>query len=213
MISIIHPSRSRPQQAYKTARKWLDNIGADCEYILSIDKDDPQLSEYYKRFHVPEMFRNEGIIYENNNRSAIDAINNAAKVATGNILIVISDDFDCPPLWGKQLLDLTQGKEDWILKTYDGIQPRLITLPIMDRKYFNRFGYIYFPEYKHTFADKELTEVGHILGRVLQANMQFLHKHYSVTDGIRDEVSVRADATVEQGKKLYHERRAINFGL
>lgn len=206
MISIIHPSRSRPQQAYITARKWLDNAGCDCEYILSLDLGDPKYDEYERLFSVAQ-------IKTNRNRSAIDAINKAAKVATGNMLLVLSDDFDCPPLWGKQILDLTQGKEDWILKTYDGIQPRLITLPVMDRKYYERFGYIYFPEYRHMYADKELTEVAHITGRVIESNMQFLHKHYSVTDGIRDEVSICADATVEQGKKLYYERRAINFGL
>jgi hypothetical protein len=204
LISILHPSRSRPEKSYKTARKWLDNAGCNCEYILSLDHDDPKLLEYNNTI---------GVCFEHKNRSAIEAINNAAKVATGNILIVISDDFDCPPLWGKKILDIVQGREDWIMKTYDGIQPRLITLPIMDRKYYQRFGYIYFPEYKHMYADKELTEVAHTLGRVIETDLQFTHKHYSVTDGVRDEVSIRADATVEEGKKLYFERKAYNFYL
>lgn len=205
MISILHPSRSRPEKAFKTARKWLDNAGCDIEYILSLDSDEKYMADYVR------MFNNRQTI--NPNRSAIDAINNAAKVATGNILIVLSDDFDCCPLWGKQILDATQGKSDWILKTLDGIQKWIITMPIMDRAYYNRFGYIYFPDYLHMFCDTELSCVADLTGRKIEANIQFVHNHYSVGKAIKDAVSEKADRTWAQGEKLFLERYKKNFGL
>jgi hypothetical protein len=201
MISIIHPSRGRPQKAYETAMKWLDNAGCDVEYILSLDKDDTSLYNLDCNFVIGD------------NSSAIDAINNAAEFCKGDILLVLSDDFDCPPLWGKKILDITHGKTDWILKTPDGIQEWIITMPIMDRSYYNRFGYIYYPDYLHMFCDTELTCVADLTGRKIEGNIQFTHNHYSIGKSVKDEVSDRADKTWSQGEKLFLQRYKENFGL
>ena len=56
----------------------------------------------------------------NKNRSCVEAINKAAEIARGDILIVVSDDTDCFPGWDTALLKEVEGKEDWILKTQDG---------------------------------------------------------------------------------------------
>lgn len=205
MISILHPSRSRPEKAKQTAFKWLTNAGCDVEYILSLDDDDAHFYRSMEEWGY-------GVVI-NKNRSAIDAINNAAKVSTGNIIIQIADDFDCPPMWGRQILDATQGKEDWILKTPDGIQKWIITLPIMDRAYFNRFGYIYFPDYLHMFCDTELSCVADLTGRKIEANIPFVHNHYSTGKAEKDAVSIKADSTWNQGEKLFLERYEKNFGL
>lgn len=147
------------------------------------------------------------------NRSAVDAINNAAKIAKGDILIVLSDDFDCPDNWGAQIIEATQGKTDWILKTPDGIQDWIITMPIMDRAYYNRFGYVYYPEYLHMFCDTELSCVADLTARKIEANIPFQHNHYSTGRGQKDEVSIKADKTWDQGEKLFIERYKKNFGL
>lgn len=206
MISIIHPSRSRPEQAYQTAINWLGNAGCDCEYILSLDDDDRLLQEY----GFATLFSRTMV---NPNRSAIDAINIAAKVSQGDIIVVISDDFDCPPHWGKKIIDATLGMKDWIMKTPDGIQKRIITLPIMDRVYYERFGYIYNPAYKHMWADTEMTDVAERTGRLIKANIPFVHNHYSIGKSEKDEVNIRADATYEDGRSIYKERKARNFDL
>lgn len=211
MISIIHPSRGRPEQGLKTFNKWITWIvryGIEYEYILSLDMDDPYNYQYALGFTGGVCC----IMYKSN-RSAIDAINNAAKVAKGDILIQIADDFDCPQDWGKQIIEATKGKTDWILKTPDGIQPWIITLPIMDRAYYNRFGYIYHPGYLHMFCDTELTCVADLTGRKITANIPFKHNHYSVGGAVKDAISERADKTWEQGEKLFLSRYRQNFGL
>lgn len=207
MISIIHPSRSRARQAEATARKWLDNAGCDVEHILSIDFSDPNKKDYYNSY-----FLSMGVVCKNN-LSAVGAINEGAKQAQGNILIVLSDDFDCPPLWGKKILDATEGKKDWILKTPDGIQKWIITMPIMDRTYYERFNYIYHPDYLHMFCDTELTCVADLTGRKIEANIPFTHNHYSTGKTPQDEVSRRADASWNHGEKLFIEREKRNFDL
>lgn len=205
LISIIHPSRNRPEKSWKTINKWLANAGCDIELIVSIDRTDPQIGEYLKLYPGCEV---------NENRSAVDAINNGAKIAKGDILIVVSDDTDCPVNWGQKIIQATQGKRDWILKVNDGIQRWIITMPVMDRAYYNRFGYIYYPDYLHMFCDCELAHVADLLGRTIKReDLHFPHLHYSVTRQKKDDVTIKADLTWEQGKKLYLKRMKESFGL
>lgn len=209
-ISLIHPSRSRATKAWETFSKWEDYKGiVRLEHILSIDTSDKQVNDYKYLFEKSPCTK----ILISDNRSAVDAINNAAKVSTGDILIVMSDDFGCPMNWGGRIVDTTSQKTDWIAKTPDGIQKWIITLPIMDRHYYNRFGYIYYPEFLHMFCDTELTAVADLTGRKIELNIPFKHNHYSVTKGEKDAVSIRADATWEQGEKLFLERAKRNFDL
>lgn len=198
-VSLLHPSRSRPGHAYETASKWITRAGVNVEYILSLDIDDPKFNEYQPSVNI----------IRNQNRSAVDAINNAAYKSTGDILIVVSDDTDCPENWAVSLLKEVEGKTDWILKTQDGLQPWIITMPVMDRAYYNRFGYIYYPEYLHMFCDTELTCVADMTGRKLESKLLFKHEH----DSIKDDLKKRSDATWSQGESLFIERAKKNFGL
>lgn len=211
MISVIHPSRGRPQQAFETARKWRDRADNNFQYLLSIDNSDIYKPEYIKSF---ESYGETGLMICSDNKSVIEAINLAAyEYSRGDLLIVISDDFDCPNHWDTLLLKAVRGYEDFLLKTQDGNQPTLITLPIMDRAYYNRFGYIYNPEYKHMYADTEMTEVGHILGRVIASDLLFEHKHYSIGKSQFDHIYEKNNQTYQQGEEVYNRRKAMNFGL
>ena len=137
MISLIHPSRQRIDLCRHTIFKWLskandlDNI----EYILSVDEDDPKLEEYKAMFDSFN-FKVKKQLLVCNNKTAIQAINMGAQASSGDVLIVVSDDFDCEQNWDLNLLKEIEGKEDFILKTKDGIQEFIITIPIMDRKYY-----------------------------------------------------------------------------
>lgn len=208
MISLLCPSRQRPKKMFDTLQNWIKKSTQGFEIILSLDIDDPTVDEYFELFQYVNAIR-----LVNTNKSAVDAINNAARVARGNIFIVVSDDFDCPERWDEQILKATEGKTDWIAKTPDGIQNWIITMPIMDRVYYNRFRYIYYPEYLHMFCDTELTCVADLLGRKIDLNIPFPHNHYSIGKSEKDQVSDKADATWMQGEKLFIERAKRNFDL
>lgn len=119
--------------------------------------------------------------------------------------MVVSDDTDCFPNWDTALLKEVEGKTDWILKTPDGIQPWIITMPVMDRAYYNRTGYIYHPDFQHLFCDTYLTCVADITGRKITSNLMFKHNHYSVSGGQEkpDELHKRNDATWRQGEETF----------
>lgn len=201
-ISILHPSRHRPTQMLITRAKWLTNADHPeaIEYLFSFDTDDETIPKWVT-----------GVRGEN--RTAIEAINRAAEVCTGGLIVVVSDDMDCEPGWDTALLAELDGREDFVVKTVDGIQKTLITLPILDRTYYNRFGYIYFKGYDHLFADTEMTVVGHMLGRVINSKLVFRHLHYSTGLTLMDEINVKNDATNAQGEALFYERMKTNFGV
>lgn len=207
MISIIHPSRGRFQKSYQTICQWCRHAidSRNIEVVVSVDEDDPELESYKKSYGRD--------LIVNKNRSAVDAINAGAAYSRGDILMVVSDDTASFPGWKTSLLFEVEGKTDWILKTQDGIQPWIITMPIMDRVYYNRFGYIYHPDYLHMFCDTELSCVADITGRRLTSNLMFPHKHYSVTHEHPDAVNKKADATWAQGEKVFLDRYERNFDL
>jgi hypothetical protein len=135
-------------------------------------------------------------------------------VATGDIMIVVSDDTDCPYNWVVKILKATDGREDFVLRVNDGIQRWIITMPIIDRKYYNRFGYVYHPEFRHMFVDTHFTHVASLLGRVhWRSDIHFPHDHYSVRKSQKDEMNERADATWKQGEELYLELFKRGFDL
>jgi hypothetical protein len=216
MIAVIMPSRGRPEKSLETFRKWDCNSPYNFQYILSLDIDDPLLNVYmdiYPDFFSLTHTENNCRILVNKNRSAIDAINKAAEYSWADKLIVVSDDSEPCQSWPDYIHMAVSGKRDWILKVQDGIQPWLITQPIMDRTYYDRFGYIYHPDYQHMFCDTELTCVADITGRKITSNILFPHKHYSVTKEKPDAIARKNDSTWNQGEKLFLDRYERNFDL
>lgn len=209
LISIIHPSRSRPEMAKATIENWLGKAydPRSIEYILCIDDNDPSMMEYTKQIKLPI------VINVGDSRNAIQAINRGAKRSDGNLIVVVSDDFDCPIHWDKLLLDALEGKEYYVVKTQDGQQDWIITFPIMDRKYYERFGYVYHPGYQHMFSDTEMTHVSEIIGKKISLDIVFPHKHYTTGAMQKDAINVKNDATWNQGEKLYLQRLNQWFGI
>jgi hypothetical protein len=208
MISIIHPSRSRPHQALTTSQSWIKAISQTIpyEYILSVDKSDPQLSEYEELFYPPNVF-----VADNHN--VVQAANAAAKESVGDILILISDDFMCFPYWDLVITDALRGKSG-VLKTFDGVQRWIVTLPIMTRDYYEEQGYFYYPRYEHMFCDTDQTHKADLQKKLIIRNdIVFKHDHYSVKGQPKDAVNIKADKTWAQGEMVYLNRCRNQFGI
>jgi TusA-related sulfurtransferase len=217
-ISIIHPSRSRPLKSASTIKSWVENISAKntIEIIHSVDTDDEFLGDYkheISKIKWNSFVNHDFVISENKN--AVQAINAAAKVANGDILIVVSDDTECFKDWDNTIVELAEGKQDWIMKFEDGTQPWIITMPVMDRVYYSRFGYIYHPSYQHMYCDTELTVVADMLGKKIKSYIMFYHNYHSIcsVDVAPDKLKLRNDSTFENGRLNFIARKARNFDL
>lgn len=216
-ISIIHPTRNRKKQALSTAHEWirLADRQTNIQYIFSVDNSDTDQWVDVIKF-VPQCLHSKGFeatVLKSNNTTAIEAINNGAKIAIGDILIVVSDDTDCPEHWDTMLLEKLKGKSDFCAKVDDGLQPTLVTMPIMDRVYYERYGYIYNPAYQHMFVDQELTSVAIMTGKYIKLPLLLPHNHYSTGKTPKDALNERNDRTWQQGERLFNERLKTNFDI
>lgn len=207
MISILHPSRSRPEKAYDTACKWLDNAGCDVEYVLSLDSSDPLISKYKKN----------GVLI-NDNKSVVEATNAAAKYSTGNILLYLSDDFDCFPNWGPAVLkEFENESRPLLVKVDDCLQKfdvPVLTIPIMNRALYERLGYFWHPGYRSMFVDEDLYWTSKKLGALKNApHIKFEHQHVSVGKAQDDDTYRNSAKNWDSGKEFYQNRKASGFTL
>lgn len=208
MISLVHPSRNRPEIAFKTYERWINSISGkyQVEHILSIDEDDKDIERY------KELFTNSKIVVSNNT-CVVEAANAGAKQSKGDILILVSDDFSCFNNWDIAIKDAYKNLTCRVLKTYDGIQNWIVTLPIMDRSYYEMQGYLYCPSYRHMFVDTDQTHKAEAEGKLVFRNdICFTHEHYSTGQSAKDSVNEKADATWAQGESAYLQRVRDRFG-
>lgn len=204
-ISIIHPSFGRPTQSGNVLDYWMQRAKGKHEYLVALNIDDPTLNKY----NIPHGAKEVNGFF----CSSVEAINETAEQATGDLMIVVSDDQFCPMNWDELILKEVAGQRDFVLKVYDGLQKSLITMPIFDRTYLNRDGYVYFPGYKHLFCDTEYSDLAYMRRRVIVRNkLVFPHKQYSIVGTIPDSTALRNESTYAQGKALYQSRKAVRFG-
>lgn len=218
MITLIHPSRNRPEMAYANYVNWLAKATGEIaiQHILSIDLDEPQTDKYR------ELFTASLIVQTNPSEGyVVGATNAAAQHATGNILVYLSDDFDCPSQWDILISKQLNINLEQILKVDDCLQPMgvaVLTIPIMTKAFYNRFGYFFYPEYKSMFCDEDLYHVARIInGLVFAPELKFPHLHPSnptqTMQGKNDSTYNRSSGMWTQGQTLYNKRAKMNYGL
>ncbi|HMX02843.1 MAG TPA: hypothetical protein PJ995_21065 [Cyclobacteriaceae bacterium] len=206
MISLIHPSRGRPELAHKTAKKWIQSAGVEVEHILSLDTSDAQLGAYTAI----------DLQCISDNSNVVQATNTAAKKALGDILVYLSDDFDCFDNWGVAIENEVKNFGPlWLLKVDDCLQKfdvPVLTIPIMSRGLYNRLGYFWYPEYRSMFCDEDLYWTCRKLGVIRNApHLKFEHKHASVGKAPDDETYRRSAKNWDQGKELFNKRKGLGF--
>lgn len=238
MISLIHPSRGRPEKSFDTCKRWIDRSGSsDVQIVISIDRDDHKSIEYAhnaeqldfymigRQWKFPLPAYDGSLTHPRNafylsrdNKSVVDATNVAAANAHGDIFIYLSDDFDCPENWAdlviKEFEDATGPR---LVKVDDCLQPfhvRVLTIPIMNRALYERLGYFWHPDYKSMHVDCDLYETVQKIGALKMCpNLKFEHQHVSVGKALDDETYRRSSANWDQGLQVFNKRKKQGFPI
>ncbi len=214
-ISLIHPSRQRPEKAKAAYDYWISKawFPENIEHVLSLDESDNSINEYARLFG--DVVGSCGIV--NNNTCVVEATNHAAKVATGDILIYLSDDFKCPDEWDVLINEQMNNSTPMLLKVDDCLQKfnvPVLTIPIMNRKLYEKLGYFWHPEYKSMFVDEHLFwTVTNNCWLKEAPQLKFPHEHCSLGLAERDETYIRSEANWDQGKSLFAKHMAEGFPL
>jgi hypothetical protein len=159
-ISIIHPTRGRPEQAAVVRKMFLDNAknAERIEHIFGMEADSEDLGILGRFRHATSP---AGNLAQTN---CVAATNAAARAACGDILIYAQDDLGAPPLhWDEMIVQALGGdvKRPAMVAIGDGVRSdELICTPCLTRKAIERLGYgggLYFDGYRSMFCDTELT--------------------------------------------------------
>lgn len=222
-VLIKIPTRSRPLKFFTVLDDYIQKLSGkhEVQFLISCDSDDTTMNNE----GVVENFshyKNLAVFYSNG-KGKIEAVNRDINKYLGwfDVLIVGSDD----------MVPIQQNYDDIIAQKmaeafpdYDGILnffdghcgDELSTLPILGKRYYERFQYVYQPEYLSVCCDLELTLVSKLLGKYKFYTIQlFDHQHPAWGKAKNDELYKINDSQkfFVHDKNLLRERFAHNFGL
>ena len=193
------------------------------EWIISVDDGDSASATAAGQAVADSIQRSQSrqghVIVNKGSKDCNAGWNCAAAATTGKVIIAVADDFLPPHNWDQLLLGLEpKGWEDGehVIKVEDGYVHDIFVLPILTRKRYDRFGYLYYPKYRSLFNDTEFGDVARRDGVVIEANhLLFEHMHPDCGKRERDGVDL-VHASKERwaaSEMLYKFRKARNFPL
>ena len=220
-ILVKFPTFNRPEKFFNTLYEYYKKADnwKSMNFLISIDETDITMNNQAIKNGI-NTYPNIQLII-GNSKSKIDAINRDIQTCNYNwdILLLASDDM-VPVVKGYDTIIRNHMIEhftdlDGVLWYSDGhTHDTLNTLCILGREYYNRFNYIYYPEYKSVYADNEFTKVSKILGKYKYFDTTIIeHQHPDWGFGKNDIIHAQNCKNVNSDKDLYEERLAINFGI
>lgn len=208
MITLLHPSHGRPEMAFNTFQLWRSKAVNEFDYILGLDESDKTVSKYKELYSCG--LKNVRAFIGNNN-SVVECTNKIAKFATGDILIYLSDDFECPDRWDELLKITANGQEKFLIKVDDCLQPfdqKVLTIPIMSKSLYSELGYFWYPEYKSMWCDVDLWHVTQKY-HIYAPELKFKHNHW-IHHGKHDETYKNTEKNFYTGKAIFERRNQEN---
>jgi len=219
-LLIKFPTRNRKTKFLTTLRKYYNFLSKknDVTFLITIDEDDLEMNNDF----VNEILNTyDNLIYfYGDSKTKIEAVNkDLDKIKDWDIVLLASDDM-IPVAKGYDDIIINEMKTnfpdtDGVLWFNDGYQGnKLNTLSILGKKYFERFGYIYYPEYKSVWCDNEFMSVANILGKQKYFdNIIIKHEHPDWGFGNRDQIHNINFKNESSDKLVFNKRKSTNFDL
>jgi hypothetical protein len=194
--------------------KYIETAGTELIKVVSIDQDDRSMNNTGM---IPWM-QDNGIQYHigPKGRTKIEAINADIPSEGWDVMVLASDDhLPVREGWALQVEQDASANPDSLLWYTDIRQDRITLMPVMDRTYYQRFGYIYHPAYKSLFCDNEQTEVAQQLGRVKRIAVELWRNESADWGGFikKDNLLKRNNAYYRRDQRTYERRKAQGFPL
>jgi len=217
-LVIKFPTRNRPNKFLKVLDTYIRNLDdKNTKIIVTCDSDDTTMTEQYIK-DVIEQYPNVVLCY-GENKSKIDAVNADLYGVDFDIVLLASDDM-IPKVKGFDTIIKNKMTEyypdtDGVLWFNDGYQAnKLNTLCILGKKYYDRFGYIYNPEYISVWSDNEFMDVANILNKQTYFDEVIIeHQHPDWGHGMRDFTHTLNSKYEQLDRETYNKRKSNNFNL
>ncbi len=221
-ILIKFPTRQRPEKFFTVLNKYYEyaNDINNLSVLVTCDEDDSTMNNNEVKEHFSQ-YPNLKVIFGHSNNK-IHAVNRDAEYFPDyDILLLASDDM-VPQMQGyddiiRNNMETYFPDTDGVLWYNDGAQGNCLnTLSIMGKKYYERFNYIYYPEYESFYCDNEFTDISKKLDKVQYIDLIIIkHDHPDWGGKVYDDLYLRNNNSkhCDHDKQLYHERANHNFNL
>lgn len=220
------PTRQRPSKFMKNLDAYLALASGKQHITLVVSMDNDDLlcnNQNFRKFLDASKSENVDVIYSyGESLGKVAAINRGIPTTPWDIVISTADDME----------SAEQGWDDIIVQDmlrefpkFDGAlnynnDPRLeekgpegfktlITLPVIGRKLYDRFGYIYHPAYKSEWCDNEQTEVFEELGVLRHIDRRPIVHNWAENQDELMQRNIQVGQNVD--KKTYEIRKSLNF--
>lgn len=219
-LLVKFPTRERPVKFFEVLDQYYKLLSGyyEYEFIITCDSDDSSMNNPAV---LAKLSSYPNLSYSFINRTnKIHSYNRDMDGRDFDVLIVASDDM-LPVMNDYDVYIFKLIKEsnlgfDCIINSYDGfIGSELNTIPIIGRKFYDRFGYIYNPIYSSVGCDLELTQISKILKREICSDACiFKHEHpcYGYADDNLYKHNNNASLQ-EADTYTFRKRKALYFGM
>lgn len=216
-------SRSRPERFFKSLKSIGDNAVTSTYVVLcSLDEDDPtmntlEIMDWFKKY--PRIIPLYG--YSSTKVHAINRDMGRVQKSEWDLLIVMSDDMVfIKPGFDQIIIDDMKAAfpdGDGVLHYHDGNSKgrELMTMSIMGRKFYERFGYIYHPDYISLWCDNEAMDVARSLNKYkYMGDQKVLFNHLHPFHGhvhMHDPQYTITESYYKADESTYRKRKAKGF--
>jgi hypothetical protein len=219
-LLIKFPTRNRPAKFIKILNTYYSLLDdKSTKFIISCDDDDETMNNDGIKEYINDLTDVNIEIFYNDNKSKIEAVNANMDNIEFDIVLLASDDM-VPVVQGFDTIIKNKMTEhytdtDGVLWFNDGYQGnKLNTLCILGKKYYDRFNYIYNPEYKSVWSDNEFMDVANILNKQTYFDEVIIrHEHPDWGFGKNDLIHQENVKNESNDRTVYNKRKLINFGI
>lgn len=215
MILFKLTSRSRPDKLIRTIENIHSMVESD-DYLIwcTLDEDDESLSSIKEKLTGYDKV----VVHYGKSNNKVYAINRDMDlVPEWDILFNVSDD----------QVFLIKGFDNIVRKHVASVEGDcflhypdenakhyLATMSVMDKKYYDRDGYIYHPDYTSLWCDNEAMAVAKMRNRYfLFMDKIFDHYHPVYKKAAWDAQYHKTESYFEADRQVFKRREANNFGL
>lgn len=210
-----YPTLRRPEWFRRTLDKYYSMLSGHHDYgfLITLNEDDETMNNSSMRSFM-DAYSHQRYKF-GNHKNKIAAINADMKGEDFDILFLISDDMQpIVPGFDGVIADLMKEhfpNLDGALHFNDGFEGAEdnITLSIMGKKLYDRFGYIYHPDYTSFFCDNEFTEEVKRMGKVKYFPEVIVKHDYK--GGGTDATYKRNSRLGRPDKNTYARRKNLGF--
>jgi hypothetical protein len=219
---VKFPSRNRPEKFKSILDQYIGGCSGKhhVRFVITMDEDDSTMNTDDIRSFIDSHIKNGVDIsyHYGNSKTKVEACNANMENEDADVILLISDDMVLQqPNYDDIIYSTFQETfPDYSggLKFHDGIrQDALMTLPIIGWKVYEKWGYIYNPEYTSLYGDTEQTEVLIRMKKFAVSDI-CIAKHEWTSEPF-DELHARNENTemYEKDGAIFHSRRMNNYDL